>query len=247
MSFIRQKEIPPGSGNHYSYLVENRRVGGKVRQFVLQYLGTTGNAGVMGSAMANHAPISSHSLGTTQTVKPSENISPKSPEKPLTAYISSDIVKAGKEEEKTRMENVRDINIARAQFRNTQLPPLTGTEKQIAWAENIRKEQIKSADGILSWDEQKTFDEILKKETSSSYWIEHRTVKEAVSPKPQQFELLYNSAHVQDTDRAQINSEHGFPGAKWNELSQRFELVDTLANLKKLGIKATPLPVRETF
>lgn len=41
MSFIRLKEIPPGSGNYYSYLVENHRdKNGNVRQKVLKYLGT---------------------------------------------------------------------------------------------------------------------------------------------------------------------------------------------------------------
>jgi hypothetical protein len=95
MSFIRHKEIPPGSGNRYSYLVENRRVGGKVRQFVLQYLGTTGNASAMGSAMANHAPIpaTGYSLGTTQSVKINPPIL-------LTNSSNSGIVKESKGEEK---------------------------------------------------------------------------------------------------------------------------------------------------
>jgi len=39
MSFIRKKEIPPGSGNYYNYLVESARVNGKVKQVHLEYLG----------------------------------------------------------------------------------------------------------------------------------------------------------------------------------------------------------------
>lgn len=39
MSFIRSKEIPPGSGNWYDYEVETFHIGGHVRQKVIQYLG----------------------------------------------------------------------------------------------------------------------------------------------------------------------------------------------------------------
>jgi hypothetical protein len=39
MSFIRSKEIPPGSGNWYDYEVETTRVDGHVKQKVIRYLG----------------------------------------------------------------------------------------------------------------------------------------------------------------------------------------------------------------
>ncbi|MBM2824557.1 MAG: Integrase catalytic protein [Dehalococcoidales bacterium] len=44
MSFIRAKEIPPGSGNWYDYEVMGIREGKKVRQKVLQYLGKSGTS-----------------------------------------------------------------------------------------------------------------------------------------------------------------------------------------------------------
>jgi hypothetical protein len=36
---MRVKELPPGSGHYYNYLVESVREGGKVRQKVIKYLG----------------------------------------------------------------------------------------------------------------------------------------------------------------------------------------------------------------
>ena len=42
MSFIRTKEVPPGSGNFYDYLVKTVHVQGKVRQKHLGYLGKKG-------------------------------------------------------------------------------------------------------------------------------------------------------------------------------------------------------------
>jgi hypothetical protein len=39
MSFIRAKEIPPGSGNWYDYEVKTVHEGKYVRQKVIQYLG----------------------------------------------------------------------------------------------------------------------------------------------------------------------------------------------------------------
>ncbi|MBI2868492.1 MAG: DDE-type integrase/transposase/recombinase [Chloroflexi bacterium] len=42
MSFIRSKEIPPGSGNWYDYEVETTHVNGKVIQKHIQYLGKHG-------------------------------------------------------------------------------------------------------------------------------------------------------------------------------------------------------------
>ena len=42
MSFVRAKEIPPGSGNWYDYEVMTVHEGGKVRQKHLRYLGKHG-------------------------------------------------------------------------------------------------------------------------------------------------------------------------------------------------------------
>lgn len=39
MSFVRSKEIPPGSGNWYDYEVRNIRENGKVKQKVVRYVG----------------------------------------------------------------------------------------------------------------------------------------------------------------------------------------------------------------
>ena len=45
MSFVRTKEIPPGSGNLYAYEVESYREGGKIKQRVIKYLGRRGSTG----------------------------------------------------------------------------------------------------------------------------------------------------------------------------------------------------------
>ena len=39
MTFIRAKEIPPRSGNWYDYEVKTVRIGKKVRQKVIRYIG----------------------------------------------------------------------------------------------------------------------------------------------------------------------------------------------------------------
>ena len=64
MSFIRTKEIPPGSGRFYNYEVENYRQGGQVKQRLIRYLGRTGAA--VNSRRANDTALQ---LGTTHIVK----------------------------------------------------------------------------------------------------------------------------------------------------------------------------------
>lgn len=59
MSFIRAKEIPPGSGNWYDYEVENHREGDKVVQKHIRYIGRAGGGGA------------GRSLGTTSSSVPS--------------------------------------------------------------------------------------------------------------------------------------------------------------------------------
>ncbi len=63
MTFIRAKEIPPGSGNWYDYEVESIWNKGKVRQKVLQYLGKSGSRSGMsgGSLQAIPADVSTAS------------------------------------------------------------------------------------------------------------------------------------------------------------------------------------------
>ncbi len=56
MTFIRSKEIPPGSGNWYDYEVENYRQGGKVRQRHIRYLGKAGTYDGSGTAAPDSAP-----------------------------------------------------------------------------------------------------------------------------------------------------------------------------------------------
>lgn len=66
------------------------------------------------------------------------------------------------------------------------LPELTGTPKQIAWAESIRAEKIAELDGIMKPDAANgEYPEIyaqcmdiinaVKNQTSASYWIDNRT------------------------------------------------------------------------
>jgi putative transposase len=56
MSFIRSKQIPPGSGNWYNYEVMGIRQGKKVRQKVLRYLGRADSS--PSPLSGSHAPIS---------------------------------------------------------------------------------------------------------------------------------------------------------------------------------------------
>lgn len=46
MSFIRAKEIPPGSGNWYDYEVETVHKGSKVIQKHIRYIGKSSRSGV---------------------------------------------------------------------------------------------------------------------------------------------------------------------------------------------------------
>ena len=60
MSFIRTKEIPVGSGNYYEYEVENIRIGSKVKQKHIRYIGKLGTTQL--NISSSHSP----KLGTTQ-------------------------------------------------------------------------------------------------------------------------------------------------------------------------------------
>jgi hypothetical protein len=95
MSFIRTKEIPPGSGRLYKYEVESYRESGKVKQRHIRYIGRAGSIGTTGTGIT---PLSSAkrrtpSIGTT----PDKKSSPT----PLTNHTVSGIIKSNKGEEKT--------------------------------------------------------------------------------------------------------------------------------------------------
>jgi hypothetical protein len=86
-----------------------------------------------------------------------------------------------KEEEKAKASQV-----AAEQARATGLPELVGSEKQIAWAETIRKEALASAKNTLAprdivpEDKLAAYDKLaearkrLEYETSAKWWIDNR-------------------------------------------------------------------------
>ncbi len=72
MSFIRAKEIPPGSGRWYDYEVEDYREGEHVKQRVIRYIGRSGvqNRQPIGTTSEIQSPMSSSEpnkvIGTTK-------------------------------------------------------------------------------------------------------------------------------------------------------------------------------------
>lgn len=80
MSFVREKEIPPGSGNKYLYEVKNYRDGGKVVQKHIRYIGRAGGSGgglgttsrtqTMSTSVSHVELQRSPSLGTTPQNQP---------------------------------------------------------------------------------------------------------------------------------------------------------------------------------
>lgn len=86
-----------------------------------------------------------------------------------------------KEEEKSKASQV-----AAEQAKATGLPYLVGSEKQIAWAETIRKEALASARNTLAPREMVPVDKLpaydilakarctLEQETSAKWWIDNR-------------------------------------------------------------------------
>lgn len=95
MSFIRTKEIPPGSGNFYSYRQTSKRVDGKVTTVFLGYIGKASGGGTDTASATKHSPVK-HSLGITRVDKIN---SPN----PLTNSSDIGIVKSNKGEEKKEM------------------------------------------------------------------------------------------------------------------------------------------------
>ena len=73
MGFIREKEIPPGSGNRYLYEVENHREGSKVVQKHIRYIGRVGGSGGRLGTTARAAPA--HPMSTSLTIVP--HVEPK--------------------------------------------------------------------------------------------------------------------------------------------------------------------------
>jgi hypothetical protein len=71
MSFIRAKEIPPGSGRWYDYEVEDYREGEHVKQRVIRYIGRSGKIGTTsGGGQLNPVQHDTINIGTTPTDKP---------------------------------------------------------------------------------------------------------------------------------------------------------------------------------
>ena len=68
MSFIRAKEIPPGSGRWYDYEVEDYREGEHVKQRIIRYIGRSGGIGTTGGG--GHVVSGRHDVspivGTTE-------------------------------------------------------------------------------------------------------------------------------------------------------------------------------------
>jgi hypothetical protein len=60
MSFMRAKEIPPGSGNWYDYEVMTTHEGSHVRQKVIKYLGRSGSHSYLSGS--THEILTSKSL-----------------------------------------------------------------------------------------------------------------------------------------------------------------------------------------
>ena len=58
MSFIRSKEIPPGSGNWYDYEVKTVHEGKRVIQKVIRYIG---------KSERSHAPRSGKNAGSQES------------------------------------------------------------------------------------------------------------------------------------------------------------------------------------
>lgn len=75
MGFIREKEIPPGSGNRYLYEVENHREDGKVVQKHIRYIGSAGGSG--GGLGTTTRASSAQPMSTSLTVvsEPKPNLS----------------------------------------------------------------------------------------------------------------------------------------------------------------------------
>jgi putative transposase len=80
MSFIRAKEIPPGSGNWYDYEVMTVHEGKKVRQKVIQYLGKSARGGFSRSMRSGGMPTAA-SPTPVASVKPARIHKMKTPAK----------------------------------------------------------------------------------------------------------------------------------------------------------------------
>ncbi|MBI2860567.1 MAG: DDE-type integrase/transposase/recombinase [Chloroflexi bacterium] len=65
MTYIRAKEIPPGSGNWYDYEVMGIRKGKKVMQKVIRYIGRSGRSTLSGSRMPEISTTTSISAPAT--------------------------------------------------------------------------------------------------------------------------------------------------------------------------------------
>ena len=77
MSFIRAKEIPPGSGNWYDYEVETIHRGKKVIQKHIRYIGKSGTRAIaVGGGHSTNADSRSD-VGLFDTPRPVKQAQPK--------------------------------------------------------------------------------------------------------------------------------------------------------------------------
>src|SRR5690606_33658073 len=95
----------------------------------------------------------------------------------------------------------RERQLAEAARRNREegLPPLVGTEAQVAWAEHIRREAL---DGLAKFIDDEEFGEqvaacldYLMKETRASWWINYRVLRSLNFPNAGRADL-YHAIHV---------------------------------------------------
>jgi len=89
----------------------------------------------------------------------------------------------------------RERQLAEAARRNREegLPPLVGTEAQVAWAEHIRREAL---DGLAKFIDDEEFGEqvaacldYLMKETRASWWINYRHIAKVNHPRAQRWDV----------------------------------------------------------
>lgn len=97
MSFVRKKEIPPGSGKYYLYEVENQREGDRVIQKHIRYVGPAGGVGG-----------SSGRLGTTISEVP-QLTEPNFQGDKITRKIITKIRKASDQGDKTKIWQSLDL------------------------------------------------------------------------------------------------------------------------------------------
>jgi transposase-like protein len=86
MTFIRAKEIPPGSGNWYDYEVKTVHEGKHVRQKVIQYIGRSAKGGTLRS-MGSGSGIGMVTQSAVTPMKPATITKMKTPTKQIASAL----------------------------------------------------------------------------------------------------------------------------------------------------------------